>query len=218
MPCLLTNSIVGDVKKLFAGTMRVLPLVATVSILLASSAEAAAPDGIGPVKIGMTLAQLEKLTEGKYAVKNLQLASTQNIPGLVQYRGELVSPITLQPASAGFNFKDSRLIGFYVTVEEREYDEIIQLLSAKYGKPTIVKNWKDEQCIYKSGNSFIKRNGEETFRWRAALPGQLERYASVRTYIFDPCPVDLRLSFSSKVEVRSLRIGVQKVVQKDNPF
>ncbi len=213
----------GVSKILFKATLFVAVLSGA-----AANAYAAAPEGIGPLKLGMTPLQVEKLQQGSVIVSGFRKEEKENSPGQVSYKGKLRSTITGSPAETDFTFTNGKLTSIYLRFPDapsdssvsfsREQQDTIKMLTAKYGSPKAENDWEDKQCIYGSGNSFSKKNGSAQYRWSATLPGGMERYATVRTWILDMCPVSLRYNFSTKAEIRSLSIGVQKKVVKVNPF
>jgi hypothetical protein len=197
-------------------------------ILGAANAYAAAPDGIGALKLGMLPQQVERLQQGNVVVSNFRKDEKQETAGEVKYKSTLKSPISYQPAETDLTFINGKLASIFMRFSDaasgssvsftQDQQEAIKMLTAKYGAPKVEKTWEDKQCIYGSGNSFTKKNGNERYRWSAVLPGGMERYATVSTWIFDMCPVSLRYNFSTKAESRLLQIGIQKVVVKANPF
>ena len=186
----------------------------------AYAAPPAAPDGIGPLKFGMTPPQVERLQQGNVVVSNFQMAEEQNDPGRVKYTSTLNSPLSIYPTKADLSFAGGKLVSIFLRFSDAPSDssvsltgdqqDAIKMLTAKYGAPKIEKNWEDKQCIYGSGNSFTKKNGSEEYSWSFALSGGMEKAVSVRTYIFDTCPTSLRYNFSTKIELRILQMGLNK--------
>lgn len=186
----------------------------------AYAAPPAAPDGIGPLKFGMTPPQVEKLQQGTVVISNFQVSDKQDIPGRVEYTSTLKSPLSIYPTETDLGFAGGKLVSIFLRFSAAPSDssvsltgdqqDAIKMLTAKYGVPKIEKNWEDKQCIYGSGNSFTKKNGSEQYRWSFALPGGMETAVTVRTWIFDTCPASLRYNFSTKIELRSLQMGLYK--------
>ena len=203
-------------------------LFAAILSTATANAYAAAPEGIGALKLGMTPLQVEKLQQGSVVVSDFHKEEKDNPAGIVEYKGNLRSPVTGSQAETDFTFTNGKLTSIYLRFPEAlpdssasftwEQQRAIKLLTDKYGHPKAENDWEDKQCIYGNGNSFSKKNGSAQYRWSTTLPGGLERYAKVRTWIFDACPVSLRHNFSLKTEIRSLSIGVQKEAVKTNPF
>lgn len=189
-------------------------------VVNAYAATPAAPDGIGPLKFGMTPSQVEKVQQGNVVVSNFQMADKQGDPARVKYTSTLKSPLSIYPTKTDLDFAGGKLVSIFLHFPDAPSDssvsligdqqDAIKMLTAKYGAPKIEKEWEDKQCIYGSGNSFTKKNGSEQYRWSFALPGGMEKVVTVRTWIFDMCPASLRYNFSTKVELRSLQMGLYK--------
>lgn len=197
-------------------------LFATVffGVVNAYGATPAAPDGIGPLKFGMTASQVESLKQGKVVINDFRLADKQEIPGWVRYKSTLTSPISIYPTETDLYFSGGKLTSISLQFPDapadssvsftEEQKDTIKMLTAKYGAPKIEKRWEDKQCIYGTGNSFTKKNGSEEYKWSFASPGRMEKVVTVRTWIFDMCPVSLRYNFSTRAVVRSLQMGLDK--------
>ena len=189
-------------------------------VVNAYGATPAAPDGIGPLKFGMTASQVESLKQGKVVISDFRLAEKQEIPGWVRYKSTLTSPISIGPTETDLYFSGGKLTNIFLQFPDGPADssvsfteeqlDTIKMLTAKYGAPKIEKRWEDKQCIYGSGNSFTKKNGSEQYKWSFALPGGMEKVTTVRTWIFDTCPTSLRYNFSTRAVVRSLQMGLDK--------
>ena len=167
----------------------------------------------------MTPPQVESLKQGNVVVSDFRLADKQEIPGWVIYTSTLKSPISIYPTEADLNFVGGKLTSILLQFPKAPVDssvsftedqkDTIKMLTAKYGAPEIERRWEDKQCIYGSGNSFTKKNGSEEYKWSFALPGGMEKVVTVRTWIFDMCPLSLRYN-STKAELRTLRMGLYK--------
>ena len=189
-------------------------------VVSACAATPAAPDGIGPLKFGMTPSQVEKVQQGNVVVSNFQMADKQGNPARVEYTSTLKSPLSIYPTKTDLGFAGGKLVSIFLHFPDAPSDssvsltgdqqDAIKMLTAKYGAPKIEKEWEDKQCIYGSGNSFTKKNGSEQYRWSFALPGGMEKVVTVRTWIFDMCPASLRYNFSTKAELRTLQMGLYK--------
>ena len=193
-------------------------------VVNAYAATPAAPDGIGPLKLGMTPSQVESLKQGNVMVSDFRIADKQDNPGSVKYTSMLKSPISIYPNETDLHFSGGKLTDILLRFPDAPSDssasftedqqDAIKMLTAKYGAPKIEKQWEDKQCVYGNGNSFTKKNGSERFRWSFALPGGMETVVTVSTSILDMCPVSLRYSlggdFSPRVESRYFYMRLAK--------
>lgn len=195
-------------------------------VVSACAATPAAPDGIGPLKFGMTPSQVERLQQGNVVISEFRMADEQEIPGRTEYKykGMLKSPLSIYPTETDLTFAGGKLTDIYLRFPDapadssasftEEQQDAIKMLTAKYGAPKIEKQWEDKQCIYGNGNSFTKKNGSEQYRWTFALPGGMERVVTVSTSILDMCPISLRYSlggnFSPRTELRSFYMRLAK--------
>ena len=189
-------------------------------VVSACAATPAAPDGIGPLKLGMTPSQVESLKQGNVMVSDFRIADKQDNPCSVKYTSMLKSPISIYPNETDLHFSGGKLTDILLRFPDAPSDssapftedqqDAIKMLTAKYGAPKIEKQWEDKQGVYGNGNSFTKKNGSEQYKWSFALPGGMEKVATVRTWIFDMCPTSLRYNFSTRAEIRTLQMGLDK--------
>jgi hypothetical protein len=138
--------------------------------LSAQAANAAGPTGIGGLKLGMTQPQIEALKGG------VQLSSALTEwkpskpeayspkPGEVKLEGMLSNPVS-GTSKVTLTFTKGKLTYLYLDLDdESDFVTAKNLISSKYGSPKVDDRQKDEQCIYRNGNSFSLKNGMATYQ------------------------------------------------------
>ncbi|OJV68425.1 MAG: hypothetical protein BGO35_24025 [Burkholderiales bacterium 64-34] len=81
--------------------------------------------------------------------------------------------------------------------------KIRQELEAKYGSPTLDNGRKDEQCIYRNGNSFTLKSGVMSVRWKDDKTSTTTDLNLVRC---QSCPSNFSSGMVSSQPSRSLSI------------
>lgn len=81
--------------------------------------------------------------------------------------------------------------------------KIRQELEAKYGSPTLDDGRKDEQCIYRNGNSFTLKSGVMSVRWK---DDETSTTTDLNLVHCQSCPSNLSSGMVSTQPSRSLSI------------
>lgn len=80
---------------------------------------------------------------------------------------QAVLPFSPEPVKLSFGFKADSLTLINVQIsDEAVEDKIREELQAKYGPPKAENRCRDEQCIYRNGNSFTLKSGVQAMGWR----------------------------------------------------
>jgi hypothetical protein len=200
--------------------------VAVSSLALPTGAGLAAggPSGIGELKLGMTQSQIESLKGPVQLTSSLtkwEPAKPEDYtpaPGEQKLEGMINNPVT-QNSKVTLTFTNGRLSSISLALDdESDLNTARNLITSKYGAPQIDNRQKDEQCIYRNGNSFTLKNGIASYKWIQSHGGGI-----ITTNIFEilinVCPSNLRYGSTGGIAVRSLSIGYSpKPAKESNPF
>jgi hypothetical protein len=185
---------------------------------------AGGPIGIGELKLGMTQSQVESLKGPVQLTSSLakwEPAKPEDYTpalGELKLEGMMNNPVT-QNSKATLTFTNGRLSSIFLTLDDESgLNTARHLIASKYGTPQIDNRQKDEQCIYRNGNSFTLKNGIASYKWIQPHGGGV-----VTTNIFEilinVCPSNLRYGTTGGIAVRSLSISYSsKAAKESNPF
>lgn len=193
-------------------------------ILLTETAHAAGPLGIGGLKLGLTRPQVEALkgpVELASPLAEWKPAKPEDYkpaPGELKLEGMLNNPVTGNSKTT-LTFNNGRLS--YISLDlddEADLNAAKNLIGGKYGPPKVDNRQKDEQCIYRNGNSFMLKNGMITYKWSQSHGGGVVT-TSIWEMLVNICPSNLRYGTTGGISVRLLSIGYgAKPAQASNPF
>lgn len=133
----------------------------------AASVKATAPVAFGAVKLGMTKAQVEALTEKDSFYLAMPLTpyvyskGSTPVEGDDKFDGNLVTPYNAEPIPLTLTFKNDLLTSINIDLDKQEKlaDNLESMVEKKYGPPNIHDEMKEEQCIYKNGANFKIKSG-----------------------------------------------------------
>jgi hypothetical protein len=185
---------------------------------------AAGPIGIGGLKLGMTQSQIEALkgpVQLSSALTKWTPAKPEDYkpgPGETRLEGILNNPVTGN-SEATFIFKNGRLSSLHLMLDDdSDFNAARTLIASKYGAPKIENRQKDEQCIYRNGNSFSLKNGIATYKWEQSHGGGVVT-TEITEILINICPSNLRYGDAGGIAVRGMSIGYgAKSALGSNPF
>jgi hypothetical protein len=189
------------------------------------AAFAAGPIGIGGLKLGMTQSQVEALkgpVQLTGSLTNWQPAKPEDYtpaPGELKLKGILINPVS-NSSELTLTFANGRLSSLSLVLDdETDLNSAKNLIGSKYGAPKVLNTQKDEQCIYRNGNSFTLKNGMATYRWVQPHGGGLVT-TQILEMLINSCPSNLRYGTTGGIAVRLLSIGYSSKAPKEstNPF
>ncbi len=170
------------------------------------------PSGFGALKIGMTKESIESLGEsdGFYLAGPMtpHVSRFASPVGIDQFDAQLKTPLSSKSLEAILSFQGSELKSFYVSfyAAPSAFDVVSQQIAEKYGAGKETNNRKEEQCIYKNGNSFKLADGKISTNWSDEI-SQTERIdTTLSDYLSQNCPADLSSSTTNKIQIKSLTI------------
>ena len=181
-----------------------LPLVAS----LAVPVWAAGPVGLGYLKMGMSKSAIEQ-GDSSGAIKLLGPLQELKLPTKAPvaddyYTTQAVLPFSPDPVKLSLGFKGDSLSVINVQLPDEVMEtKIRQELEAKYGSPTLDDGRKDEQCIYRNGNSFTLKSGVMSVRWK---DDETSTTTDLNLVHFQSCPSNLSSGMVSTQPRRSLSI------------
>jgi hypothetical protein len=192
--------------------------------LTAQAANAAGPTGIGGLKLGMTKAQIEalkgdvQLSSGLTDWKPSNSVDYTPKPGKVRLEGMLDNPVSGK-GKVTLTFTKGKLTQIFLKLDDRsDFVTAKNLISSKYGSPKVDNRQKDEQCIYRNGNSFSLKNGKAMYQWRQQQ-GDLLVSTEIYELLVNICPSNLRYGTTGGIAVRWLSIGyASKQSAQASPF
>lgn len=174
------------------------------------------PTGIGSIKIGMTKEEVEAIpqTEAVALTSPLTLRGPSESytpkPGEDRYDTLIKMPGHDTPLKASMAFKEGKLTMVRVDLEKAPsfiVESLERQITDRYAAPTVKDNRKEEDCIYRNGNSFKIKSGLVTKSWSTAG----ESNQVIETFLIEGqiamCPSNLRHGMLS-VDLRSLSVSI----------
>ena len=129
------------------------------------------PTGLGSIKLGITKEALTALSidEPVRVVGELmpKVEKTVSPPGTERFDGMVSMPLSTNSVKATFTFKEGLLqdISFTANGEDILLERLAKQVADRYGPGKIEDSRKDEQCIYRNGNSFTLKSGMISTTW-----------------------------------------------------
>ncbi|CAD6536179.1 hypothetical protein LMG27952_03115 [Paraburkholderia hiiakae] len=184
------------------------------------------PVGIGALKIGMTQSAVEALTaaDGIYAVEPLAVDTQQNATagdGAARYTTRMMTPLDASKSSrVRLTFRDDKLSGFSIEIDDSPFDQALAQLSSKYGSGEFSDDRKDEQCVYRNGANFKVNSGSVTHRWTQRISDREQIKAAAVAYTIAFCPPSLSGPSLDPTTAHFISISDVQVdpTPKPNPF
>ena len=198
--------------------------VSSLALPTGAGLAAGGPIGIGELKLGMTQSQVESLKGPVQLTSSLTKWEPSKpedytpAPGEQKLEGMMNNPVT-QNSKATLTFTNGRLSSIFLALDDESgLNAAMNLIAAKYGSPQIDNRQKDEQCIYRNGNSFTLKNGIASYKWIQPHGGGVVT-TSIFEILVNVCPSNLRYGTTIGGAVRSLSISYSsKPVKESNPF
>lgn len=187
------------------------------------------PTSFGPVKFGMTKADIEALTTADnfylkepmadYVYSNGQMAQ----PGLDKFTGLLMTPYRTAPLKGTFTFTNNILTSMYFNLEGQEdlYKDLMAMVEKKYGAAKIDDRMKTEECIYKNGSNFTKKSGFINHDWASKVEDSSddEYRTSFMNMTLAVCPDNLMNGSIPDMKILSLSmVKGKKIAPKPEAF
>ena len=189
----------------------------TILLFVSLSTLAAGPIGYGGIKIGMNKSAIEKISsaESVHIVGDLTPYEYKNgetpIDREDKYKGLIKTPLAEQPLSTDLTFTDDKLTFIYIRVpNESMLNSAKSQISEKYGKPIAKEEKKEEQCIYRNGNSFNLSGGYFSYTWEMKEKGRVVK-TDVSKFITTMCPSDLRYGTTDQIKIMSISFELEQV-------
>lgn len=138
------------------------------------------------------------------------IEKTPPSPGIEWFDGKISIPITPELVKATFRFKDGLLYSF--SLSSQKDDRLVERLAAqvaeRYGPGKVEDDRKEEQCIYRNGNSFTLKSGLLSTYWTAySDDGRIIETRHTELDI-NSCPANLRDGSTGGIKVTSFSIGI----------
>jgi hypothetical protein len=203
-----------------SSSLTAIPMV----VLWHTASLAAGPLGIGDLKLGMTQPQIEAL-KGPVRLSSpltkWEPSKPEDYapkPGELKLEGMLINPVS-GTGEVVLTLTNGRLSSLFLKLnDETKLRTAKSLIEGKYGSPQIDNRQKDEQCIYKSGNSFSLKNGRISYEWEQPYGGGVVT-TRLSEYLINICPSNLRYATLGGISIRSLSIDYSQKSQRElNPF
>jgi len=185
------------------------------------------PNGFGSIKLGMTKEAVLSLSsdEPVRIVGELTPAieKTAPPPGTEWFEGKITVPLAKEPVKATLTFKDGLLQGISFTTKGKDglLESLAKQVAERYGPGKIEDDRKDEQCIYRNGNSFTLKSGTVSTSWTTPTDdGKIAETMYIELE-FNSCPSNLRYGSMLGLKMRIFSIQAvdkQAVEPKKNLF
>ncbi|NLQ05070.1 hypothetical protein [Cylindrospermopsis raciborskii] len=183
----------------------------TLIALTQSPVFGAGPIGIGELKLGMTQEQVQALkgsVELSSELSQWKPSESQNYtpePGKKILKGMLNNPVTGK-SEVTLTFTNDRLSSLSLVLDnESEMAAAKNMISSKYGSPKTDNRQRDEQCIYRNGNSFTLKNGTLFYQWEQNHGGGVVS-TTISEILINTCPYNLRYGTTDGLVFRTLSI------------
>ena len=200
--------------------MKITKIIAILFLFFCKVTMAAGPLGIGSIKIGMLPEEVRAISSSEPVYVKSEFmpydytASFPKKPNEEKFKVLLQTPYYPEAFKAVLSFTDGKLSTVYVNLAESDvtFDKFKQLITEKYGSPQEQNKMKDEQCIYKNGNSFTIKSGSIDYNW-FETKGQDKIKTNLSDIIIDFCPINLRYATGAS-KLKSLTIYVDNDADK----
>jgi hypothetical protein len=186
------------------------------------------PTGIGSIKLGMTKEAVLALSvdEPVRIVGELTPTVEKTAPaaGVERFDGAIALPHATEPTKITLTLKDGVLhaITLMADGEDQTLERLAKQVAERYGAGKIQDSRKEEQCIYRNGNSFTLKRGVVATLWSTAAEEGKIVATSFAELDFSMCPSDLRYGTTLRMKVKSLSIRLTEdessVAPKKNLF
>ncbi|CAM4401518.1 hypothetical protein COAQ111491_22015 [Comamonas aquatilis] len=129
------------------------------------------PVGIGPLKLGMSKAEVEALTHGDvYLAARMHRTFNRNSdqdPGVERYVSKLVTPLSSSPIDLSLAFKDGVLNAISVFARGRSsvVSTLVAQVVAKFGEGSFSNSTYEIPCGFLNGEKLSAQNGDVTQAW-----------------------------------------------------
>lgn len=186
-------------------------LIVVVFLLVTANAVADSPSGLGRISLGMTKEAIEAIPVSESVALVASMTPYEykhDTPkaGEDKYNAQVQTPFSPRPIKAVLTFKESKLISLFLDLKDDfVLDKIKAQIEQKYGAPETTDNRKEEQCVYRNGNSFKITSGTLSYKWKGQLP-EGQTHASLSDISVDTCPVNLRYA-TGAIRLKSLHVG-----------
>ena len=181
-----------------------IPLLAS----LALPVWAAGPVGLGYLKMGMSKSAIEQ-GDPSGAIKLLGPLQELKLPTKAPvaddyYTTQAVLPFSPDPVKLSLGFKGESLSVINIQLPDEAMENKIRAeLEGKYGPPKLDDGRKDEQCIYRNGNSFTLKSGVMSVGW---TDEETSTTTALNLVHFQSCPSSLSGDMVRTQPSRSLSI------------
>jgi hypothetical protein len=176
---------------------------------------ATGPSGVGSLKLGMTREAIMALglDEPVRVVGELTPAESKTPPppGVERFRATITLPLANQSAKSTLSFKDGVLQAIGIDGSDDLLEALARQVANRYGPGTIKDERKDEQCIYRNGNSFTLKSGMVSTVWSTPLDGDKTAETQFLDIEISTCPSNLRYGSVAPIKLKAFEI-----VLKDN--
>ena len=160
------------------------------------------PVGIGPLKIGMTVDQINALSvsDGVYLLSGMQLSAPVDPEMLKRlgvklapvvgerYEGDLVVPFSENPVKSKLIIYEGKLASVYVRLDGKGLtDKVTDQITDKYGSGKVDDRLEEELCIYKNGANYKLKSGAYYNNWSQSVSSGPEIKTKIGYYHIQIC-------------------------------
>lgn len=185
------------------------------------------PTSMGAIRIGMSKEAITAIPadEGVRLAGEMTptVEKTPQPEGTERFDTKVSIPATSSPVKATLTFKDGLLTRISLNTEGTDLllDRLAAQISERYGPGKVNDSRKDEQCIYRNGNSFTLKSGTVSTEWTTPDGGGRNVRTNYSDLIFNMCPANLRYGSTGGVHMKFLSIELtdkEEPVPKKNLF
>lgn len=184
---------------------------------------AAGPTGIGSLRLGMPKEAVMALSsdEPVRIVGDMTPIVEKEAPppGTERFEGRIVVPNASDLVKASFTFKDGILHEISMSAKGKTslLDSLAKQIAERYGPGKVQDNRKDEQCIYRNGNSFTLKSGIVATQWSTLEVNGRVVTTSFTDIDYNFCPSNLRNDLmSANMKVLNFRFTEKEAVAPKN--
>lgn len=172
------------------------------------------PTGFGSIKLGMTKDAVLALSNDEpiRIVGELTPTAEKTAPplGTERFDGTVTVPLVNNPVKVILTFNNKLLQRIYLSTEGEDslLVGLAKQVSERYGPGKVEDDRKDEQCIYRNGNSFILKSGPIATSWTTPADDGKIAKTSYTDYQINSCPSNLRHGLMLDIKIRFFTIEV----------
>lgn len=173
----------------------------------------AGPNGLGPIKIGLTKDALEQLGEkdGAYLSEPMTPYDdkySKPVEGVEKYETTIRVSFLNKAALSVLTFHQNVLVRIYLKFNKDDYlyESLKDQITEKFGSGKSEDNKRERQCTYRNGANFKLQIGSRTTTWTNNISSDELIKTEMLDWTGGGCPLDLRFAIDEQPSLKTMTI------------